>query len=38
MVPTVFGTEDGKGVTQLPEEIHEGEPHHTGKEKLLSLH
>lgn len=35
---TMLWTEDGKWVSQLPEEIHEGKPHHTGRKKPLSLH
>ena len=34
----MFWTQDGEGVSQLPEEIHEGEPHHASEQKLLSLH
>lgn len=35
---TMFWTQDGEWVSQLPEEIHEGKPHHTSEQKLLSLH
>lgn len=34
----MFWTEDWKWVPQLPEEIHKGEPHHTGKKEPLSVH
>lgn len=34
---TMLWTEDGKRVSQLPEEIHEGKPHHAGKKKPLFL-
>ncbi len=35
---TMFWTKDGEWVSQFPEEVHEGKPHHTSKQKLLSLH
>lgn len=35
---TMFGAEDGERIPQLPEEVHEGEPDHTSKKQLLSLH
>lgn len=34
----MFWTQDGEWVSQLPEEIHEGKPHHTGEQKPLSMH
>lgn len=34
----MFWTQDGEWVSQLPEEVHEGKPHHTSEQKLLSLH
>lgn len=34
----MFWAQDGERVTQLPEEIHESEPNHTGKKKPLLLH
>ena len=35
---TMFWTQDGEWVSQLPEEIHKGKPHHASEQKLLSLH
>lgn len=34
----MFRTQDGEWVSQLPEEIHEGKPHHASEQKPLSLH
>lgn len=35
---TMFRAQDWKWVSQFPEEIHEGKPNHTSKEKPLSMH
>lgn len=35
---TMFRAQDGKWVSQFPEEIHESKPNHTSKEKPLTMH